>query len=52
MIYLLWSPSSPSYKVGVDEGDHDEEDKDGDDDDKIDDHYDDGDEHYNDSDWW
>ncbi len=25
MIYLLWSPSSSSYKVGVDEGDHDEE---------------------------
>jgi len=27
--------------VGVDEGDHDEEDNDGDDDDKIVDHYDD-----------
>ncbi len=40
MIYLLWSPSS-SYKVAVDEGDHDEEDNDGDD--KIDDHYDDSD---------
>ena len=39
MIYLLWSPSSSSYKVGVDEGDFDEEDNDGDDD-KIDDHYD------------
>jgi len=44
MIHLLWSPSSSSYKVRVDEGDHDEEDNDGDDDhDKVDDHYDDSD---------
>jgi len=32
-----------SRRVGVDEGDHDEEDNDGDGDDKTDDHYDDSD---------